>query len=156
MFTFRELQAREISQALAFIEASLPGAVSSEEHSAFQAQLKRSLLQHDMSSTHSLACFDDEALVGIGIYFFDYSIVRDARSLNVEDIYTPPHRMDVAGAIIRQLAKLAVKERCTHIEWSSIDYPLAEESHADDPAAGVDGTTSYRLSGDALIALANR
>ncbi|WP_106478343.1 hypothetical protein [Phytohalomonas tamaricis] len=154
-YSFRDLHAGEMTRALAFIEACFSEALSKEERSAIQAQLNRSLDQDHFASTHTIVCLSEESIIGIGLYFIDYSIVRNSKSLTIEDIYTPCGKEEIASALIRQLASVAVNEQCSHIEWSSWDYPFIEQFQLNaNQYCNMAETGTYRLSGDALKALA--
>lgn len=96
--------------------------------------------------------------VGFALYFYNYSTWRGRRGLYLEDLFVPPeHRgRGVGRALLRELARIAVRDDCARMEWSVLDW--------NEPALGFyrhlgakpqDEWTTWRLTGAALEALAS-
>ncbi|HCJ28133.1 MAG TPA: GNAT family N-acetyltransferase [Pseudomonas sp.] len=119
--------------------------------------IETSLFAED-ASAHALICERDGQPIGYAVYFFNYSTWLGRNGLYLEDLYiTPEARGTGAGkALLGHLAKLAVAKSCGRFEWAVLDW--------NEPAIGFyeslgarpqEEWTTYRLSGDALLALAN-
>ncbi len=119
--------------------------------------IETSLFAED-ASAHALICERDGQPIGYAVYFFNYSTWLGRNGLYLEDLYiTPEARGTGAGkALLGHLAKLAVAKGCGRFEWAVLDW--------NEPAIGFyeslgarpqEEWTTYRLSGDALLALAN-
>lgn len=101
----------------------------------------------------------DGVVVGMAVWFLNYSTWRGTHGIYLEDLYvTPTHRGSGIGtALMAELAGIAVERGYQRFEWWVLDW--------NEPAIGVyrslgaeamDQWTVQRLSGDALRALANR
>jgi GNAT superfamily N-acetyltransferase len=62
--------------------------------------------------------------IGLAIYFFTYSTFASQPILFIEDIFVlPEERGSGAGkALMAALAKVAVKKRCTQMQWLVLDW----------------------------------
>ncbi len=98
----------------------------------------------------------DGVVVGMALFFTNYSTWSGKNGLYLEDLYvTPAARGSGLGkALLRRLAALAVERGYARVEWSVLDW--------NDPAIGFyrsigavpkDEWTVYRLDGEALAAL---
>lgn len=98
------------------------------------------------------------AVVGFALFFHNYSTFLAKPGLYLEDIFVrPEHRGHGLGkALLAEIARIAVERRCGRVEWSVLDWN--EPSIAFYRSLGavvMDEWTVYRLSGDALAALAS-
>jgi ribosomal protein S18 acetylase RimI-like enzyme len=61
----------------------------------------------------------DKRLVGLGLYFFNYSTWASTNGLYLEDLYVEPEfrRRGVARALVRQLARIAAENGCGRFQW---------------------------------------
>lgn len=116
-----------------------------------------STLFSEGSTTSAVICEIDRQAVGFAVYFFNYSTWLGKHGLYLEDLYvSPEHRGSGAGkALLKHLAQVALSKHCGRMEWSVLDW--------NEPAIGFykslgaqaqDEWVSYRLTGDALVALA--
>jgi len=72
----------------------------------------------------TLICRRGARPVGFALYFFTYSTFLGRPSLYLEDLFVlPDERGNGAGkALLRALAKIAVKRRCGRMEWTVLDW----------------------------------
>ncbi|HEV8438363.1 MAG TPA: GNAT family N-acetyltransferase [Methylomirabilota bacterium] len=72
----------------------------------------------------TLICRRDGRTVGFALYFFTYSTFVARPSLYLEDLFVlPEERGDGAGqALLRALARIAVKRGCGRMEWAVLDW----------------------------------
>lgn len=126
------------------------------EMTATVADVERTLFAVD-PKVHALVCTVDGATVGLAIYFLNYSTWLGRHGLFLEDLYV---RESVRGrgigrALLRRLARIAVERDCGRFEWNVLDWNTAAiELYESLGARAQEGWTGYRLTGDALAALA--
>lgn len=72
----------------------------------------------------TLICHQGKNTVGMAVYFFTYSTFLARPTLYVEDLFVLPHqRGHGAGkALLRALARIAVRRRCGRMEWAVLDW----------------------------------
>ncbi len=123
---------------------------------ATESDIKNTLFSEG-STTSAVICEIDHQAVGFAVYFFNYSTWLGKHGLYLEDLYvSPQYRGAGAGkALLKYLAQVALSNHCGRLEWSVLDW--------NEPAIGFykslgaqaqDEWVSYRLTGDALVALA--
>ncbi len=96
-------------------------------------------------------------VVGIAIYFFNFSTFLARPGLYVEDIFVEPeHRgLGIGRAFFRAMARRAVAEGCGRMEWSVLDWNQPSiEFYRTLGAVGLDDWTVQRLTAEKLAALA--
>jgi GNAT superfamily N-acetyltransferase len=73
---------------------------------------------------HTLICRRRGRPVGFALYFFTYSPVLARPTLYLEDLFVlPEERGRGAGlALLRALARLAVRRGCGRMEWTVLDW----------------------------------
>ena len=78
----------------------------------------------ERKTAHLLLGEVDGEVVMTAIYFYNFSTFEGASGIYLEDLYVlPRHRGKGYGtAMLRHLAKLAVKEGCARFEWVSLDW----------------------------------
>jgi GNAT superfamily N-acetyltransferase len=100
---------------------------------------------------------EEAKIVGFALFFPSYSTFLCKPGLYLEDLFVlPEHRGRGYGkALLAALARLAMERGCGRFEWSVLDW--------NEPAIGfyrslgarpLDGWGVFRLTGDALAALA--
>ena len=95
--------------------------------------------------------------IGFAVWFYDFSTFMGKPGLYLEDIFVEPeHRGGGIGkAIFRVLAKRALAEGCTRMNWSVLDWNAPSIAfYRALGAVGQDEWTVQRLEGAALAALA--
>jgi GNAT superfamily N-acetyltransferase len=95
--------------------------------------------------------------VGFALWFFNFSTFHGRHGLYLEDIFVDPaHRgQGIARSILRFLARRAVDQGCTRVDWDVLDWNEdAIRFYRSIGAVPKTGWTRQRLQGDALEALA--
>lgn len=124
---------------------------------ATEADIERSLFGVDASASAVICTLEDKP-VGYAIYFYNYSTWLGKNGLYLEDLYvSPKYRKNGAGkALLKHLAQIAVSNNCGRFEWSVLDWnELAINFYKSLGAKPMNGWIGYRLSGEALQALAS-
>jgi GNAT superfamily N-acetyltransferase len=98
-------------------------------------------------------------VVGFALFFHNFSTWEGCPGIYLEDLFVrPEHRGAGHGkALLVELARIAVERGCKRFEWQVLDWN--EPSIAFYRALGavpLDEWTKYRVSGEALEALARR
>ncbi|MGE6528647.1 N-acetyltransferase family protein [Pseudomonas sp. NPDC077382] len=122
------------------------------------AGIESSLFAEDASAS-ALICERDGQPIGYAVYFFNYSTWLGRNGLYLEDLYvTPEARGTGAGkALLKHMARLAVSRGCGRFEWSVLDWnEPAIQFYESLGARPQDEWTTYRLTGEALQALAEQ
>jgi GNAT superfamily N-acetyltransferase len=72
----------------------------------------------------TLICVRGRTAIGFALYFFTYSTFMARPSLYLEDLFVlPEERGRGAGrALLRALAKIAVRRGCGRMEWTVLDW----------------------------------
>lgn len=123
---------------------------------ATEADVQRALFGERPCAEAVIARAGDEA-VGFALFFHTFSTFVGRRGLYLEDLYVRPafRGRGVGRRLLAYLAGLAVERRCGRFEWSVLDWnALAIAAYHRAGAVPMDDWTVYRLSGDALLALA--
>jgi GNAT superfamily N-acetyltransferase len=73
---------------------------------------------------HSLICTSGDRPIGFAVYYFAYSTFTSSPVLFIEDIFVlPTERSKGTGAaLMKALARVAVRERCRQMEWIVLDW----------------------------------
>ncbi|HVE64139.1 MAG TPA: GNAT family N-acetyltransferase [Mycobacteriales bacterium] len=98
----------------------------------------------------------DDTVVGMAVWFFNYSTWRGRHGIYLEDLYVrPEHRGRGLGRMLLQvLASEAVRLDCARLEWSVLDWNTpAIDFYTALGAQPMDEWTVFRLTGTALAAL---
>ena len=101
----------------------------------------------------------DGRVVGIAIWFLNYSTWRGTHGIYLEDLYVDPaHRgSGIGGALMGALAAEARERGFERFEWWVLDWNRqAIDVYEALGAEAMSDWTVYRLSGDALQRLAAR
>ncbi len=96
---------------------------------------------------------------GFALFFPTYSTFLARPGMWLEDLFVEPHRRGhgLGTALLARLAALAVTRGCGRLEWSVLDWNEPSIGfYRALGAAPMDEWTTYRLTGDALGALAAR
>jgi GNAT superfamily N-acetyltransferase len=91
--------------------------------------------------------------VGFALFFPNYSTFLARPGIYLEDLFVKPHARGrgIGGALLREIARLAVDRGCGRVEWSVLDW--------NEPSIGfykklgaipMDEWTVFRLTGEAL------
>ncbi len=100
----------------------------------------------------------DGQVVGMALWFLNFSTWRGTHGVYLEDLYVQPqHRGSGLGReLLRTLAGLCVKHGYSRLEWSVLDWNAPSiEFYEAAGAVPMDGWTVFRLTDDALSAFAS-
>jgi GNAT superfamily N-acetyltransferase len=99
------------------------------------------------------------APAGFALFFPNYSTFLGRPGIFLEDLFVRPEARSrgVGRALLTRLADLAIERGCGRLEWAVLDWNLPAIGFYERLGARrMGGWTAYRLSGDALRALAAR
>ena len=95
--------------------------------------------------------------VGFALFFQNFSTFKGRPGLYLEDLFVVPEARGrgVGAALLQHLAAVAVSRNYGRVEWAVIDWNAdAIAFYRRLGAVAIDDWTVFRLTGDALIALA--
>jgi len=126
------------------------------EAKATLEQIEESLFsQHPVAYCH--VAEDNGLVVGISIWFLNYSTWVGKPGIYLEDLYIDPaHRGKGFGlAFLKELAKICIERDYERLQWWVLDWNEPSiEFYKSLGAVPMDEWTVYRVSGDALKKLA--
>ncbi|GHD01528.1 GNAT family N-acetyltransferase [Zhihengliuella salsuginis] len=105
------------------------------------------------------ATVGDPAVVGMAIWFLNYSTWEGVHGIHLEDLYVRPDaRKNGHGrALLATLARLAVERDCARLEWQVLNWnELAIGFYDSLGAEAMSGWTTRRLDGEGLTRLADQ
>jgi GNAT superfamily N-acetyltransferase len=97
-------------------------------------------------------------VVGIALWFLNFSTWRGTHGIYLEDLYVQPqHRGSGLGReLLRTLAEVCVQRRYSRLEWSVLDWNTPSiEFYKAVGAVPMDEWTVFRLTDDALTGFAH-
>jgi GNAT superfamily N-acetyltransferase len=100
---------------------------------------------------------DSGAVLGFALFFHNYSTFIGKPGIYLEDLFVlPEHRVRGHGkALLARLAQIALERGCGRLEWAVLDWNDPSIAFYRSLGATVmDEWTTYRMTGDALRALA--
>ena len=106
-----------------------------------------------------LAEDDGGEVVGFALFFHNFSTWEGSPGIWLEDLFVKPeHRGAGYGkALLVELARIAVERGCKRFEWSVLDWNAPSiEFYKALGATPMDDWTTFRVTGEALDALAGR
>jgi GNAT superfamily N-acetyltransferase len=95
----------------------------------------------------------DGEVVGMALWFLNFSTWRGTHGIYLEDLYvSPAHRGTGLGReLLRSLAAVCVERGYSRLEWSVLDWNAPSiEFYKAAGAVPMDGWTVFRLTDDAL------
>ena len=96
---------------------------------------------------------DDGAVVGVALWFLNFSTWRGTHGIYLEDLFVQPqHRGKGLGReLLRTLAAVCVERGYSRLEWSVLDWNTPSiDFYRAAGAVPMDGWTVFRLTDDAL------
>ena len=153
--TFRAAKEEDVPLILQFIRALAEYEKMSGEVVATEELLREWLFEKHAAEV--LFAVVDGAEAGFALYFHNFSTFLGRAGLYLEDLFVlPQYRGCGCGkALLRELARITVSHGFGRLEWSCLDWN--EPSIAFYRSLGarqMEDWTVHRLSGDALLALA--
>jgi GNAT superfamily N-acetyltransferase len=100
---------------------------------------------------------DDGEIVGMALWFLNFSTWRGTHGIYLEDLYvSPAHRGSGLGKeLLRTLAAVCVERGYSRLEWSVLDWNTPSiDFYKAAGAVPMDGWTVFRLTDDALTTFA--
>ena len=100
---------------------------------------------------------DDGAVVGVALWFLNFSTWRGTHGIYLEDLFVQPqHRGNGLGKeLLRTLAAVCVERGYSRLEWSVLDWNTPSiEFYKAAGAVPLDEWTVFRLTDDALTTFA--
>ncbi|OLL97384.1 putative acetyltransferase [Pseudonocardia sp. Ae406_Ps2] len=132
---------------------------AADECGLTEEQLHAALFGPDPSAGALVATGDDGAVVGTAIWFRTFSTWEGVAGIHLEDLYvTPAARGGGHGAaLLAELAAEVARRGWKRLEWNVLDWNTpAIGFYRSVGAVPNEGWTTYRLTGDPLVALAGR
>ena len=102
---------------------------------------------------------EGETEVGFALYFHNFSTFLGRAGIYLEDLFVlPEHRGKGYGkAILKHLAQITQERGCGRLEWACLNWNQPSiDFYLSLGATPMDEWTVYRVSGDALNALADK
>jgi GNAT superfamily N-acetyltransferase len=125
------------------------------------AEARARLVEHGFGARPRFEAYlveSDGVAVGYALVFETYSTFLARPTLYLEDLFvrTEARRRGAGGALLRFLAREAVRRGCGRMEWSVLDWnELAQGVYRKLGAQQLDEWRLCRLTGDALVRLAD-
>jgi GNAT superfamily N-acetyltransferase len=142
---------RELILELAEYERAKPG-----EAPVTEKDLAETLFGEHPAAEVLLAYLADEP-VGFALFFHNYSTWLGKRGIYLEDLFVRPsaRKHGVGFALLRELARIAVRRDCGRVDWSVLNWnELAISFYKQIGATPKDDWRIFRLTGDALTRIA--
>lgn len=111
----------------------------------------------DEPHVHAHVAEVDGRVVGMAVWFLNFSTWTGKPGLYLEDFFVEPEQRGagIGRALFQALAREAVARNCARIDWAVLDWnELAMRFYGSIGAARSEGWQPWRLSGAALRALA--
>lgn len=131
------------------------------EKAPLEAKATLEQIEESLFSQRPVACChvaeDNGLVVGISIWFLNYSTWVGKPGIYLEDLYIDPaHRGKGFGlAFLKELAKICIERDYERLQWWVLDWNEPSiEFYKSLGAVPMDEWTVYRVSGDALKKLA--
>lgn len=106
-----------------------------------------------------LLAFEGGTPVGFALFFHNFSTWLGRAGIYLEDLFVlPEYRGRGYGKLLlKRLARIAVQRGCGRLEWACLDWNEPSIAfYKSVGATALDEWATYRVTGDALLALASR
>ena len=133
------------------------------EHLLHEANPNAEELQKHLSAKtnprcEALVALDDDTgqIVGMALYFHNYSTFLTQWGLFLEDLFVKPayRGKGIGFALLKRLAAIALERDCKRLDWNVLDWnELALSFYEKIGAKQLSDWRTMRLTGDALINL---
>lgn len=131
------------------------------EHMEDQVEATPEMYQQEIFENNRaevlLALDEDGAPAGMALFFHSFSTWQGRNGIYLEDLFVLPERRGrgYGKALLRRLAQLTLERGGGRLEWSCLDWNRPSiDFYLSLGAKAQDEWTGYRLSGQALRALA--
>lgn len=156
-FSIRFAAREDIPAVLGFIRALAAYENMEDQVIANEALLETWIFEKKRAEV--LLAFEGETPVGFALFFHNFSTWLGRAGIYLEDLFVlPEYRGKGYGKLLlKRLARIAVQRGCGRLEWACLDWnEPAIAFYKTIGAAPLDEWTTYRVTGDALLALASR
>lgn len=156
MIELRPAVEADLPQILRFIQDLAEYEKLSDACVATETALRQTLFGDRPYAEIIMADFDAQP-AGFALYFHNYSTFRAKPGIYLEDLFVRPELRGkgIGKAMLKELARIAVARGCARLEWSVLDWNEPSiQFYKSLGAVPLDDWTIYRVTGDALIALA--
>lgn len=156
-FSIRFAAREDIPAVLGFIRALAAYENMEDQVIANEALLETWIFEKKRAEV--LLAFEGETPVGFALFFHNFSTWLGRAGIYLEDLFVlPEYRGKGYGKLLlKRLARIAVQRGCGRLEWACLDWnEPAIAFYKTIGAAALDEWTTYRVTGDALLALASR
>lgn len=155
-YTIRKANENDVPVILQFIKELAEYEQLLHEVVATEDLLKRNLF--DRKSAHVLIAESGDEAVGFALYFYNFSTFLGKPNLYLEDLYVKPtaRGTGVGKGLLAALGQIAIADDCERLDWWCLDWnEKSIEFYKSLGAVPMDEWTVYRMTGKALIDLAN-
>ena len=107
----------------------------------------------DKEKAHVLLGEAEGEIVGMALYFYNFSTFLGRAGIYLEDLYVKPSMRGsgMGKALLTRLARIAVEEGCGRMEWSCLNWNTPSIGfYKSLGAVPMDEWTVYRLAKDVL------
>lgn len=150
-FKIRPATKADVGEILTFIKKLAEYEKLSHCVIATEELLKKSLF--DDKRAEVLLGILDGKVVGFALFFHSFSTFVGKAGIWLEDLFVlPKYRKNGYGkALLKELAKIALKRDCARLEWSCLDWNEPSiQFYLSLNAKAMDEWTTYRLDGENL------
>lgn len=148
---FRYAERKDVSLILEFIKGLAEYENMSDEVIADEATLGKWIFDLNKAEVIFLTLKDKE--IGFALFFHNFSTFLGRAGIYLEDLYIlPEYRGRGYGkALLRKLARIAVKRNCGRLEWACLDWNKPSiDFYLSLGAVPMTEWSTYRMSGDTL------
>ena len=123
---------------------------------ATEDKLRETLFGDSPAAEVLIARLDGEA-VGFALFFYSYSTFLAQRGIYLEDLFVNPgvRGKGIGKALLATVARLAIDRGCGRLDWAVLDWNEPSIGfYRSIGAEALDDWTTFRMTGDTLVALA--
>ena len=154
---FRYAQREDTELILSFIKELAEYEKMSDQVVATEELLTEWLFENRTAEV--IFALENKTEVGMILFFHNFSTFLGRAGIYLEDLYVRPgYRGEGYGkGLLRELARIAVEKKCGRIEWVCLNWNRPSiEFYESIGAFPLTDWTTFRLTGDKLIQLANQ
>ena len=155
--TFRFAEEADCGVILGFIRGLAEYEKLSDQVVATEELLREWIFEKKKAEV--LFVCEDAKAVGIALFFHNFSTFLGRAGIYLEDLFVfPEYRGKGYGkALLKQLARITVERGCGRLEWACLDWNKPSiDLYLSLGAVPMDEWTVYRLTGDGLLAMADK
>ena len=156
MFEIRAATEEDLPLILYFIKALAEYERLADRVVADEEKLRRTLFGNPRFADVIIGEEDGQP-VGFALFFHNYSTFLAAPGIYLEDLFVKPEYRGrgYGKALLARLARIARERQCGRVEWAVLDWNEPSINfYKGIGAKGMDDWRIFRLTGDALDALA--